>query len=119
MKGGGGARRRGAGTSGGSHAERRAPEGQRGDEVLDVLGLYCPIPIIRTAERIRMMEAGRILEVVSDDRVVLLDMPAWCRSHGQEYLGFREEAGAWRLFVRKAPGGADPPRSQIPDAELD
>ena len=115
MNGGGGARRRGAGTGGGSGTERRAPDGLSGDEVLDVLGLYCPIPIIRTADRIRMMETGRILEVISDDRVVLLDMPAWCRSHGQEYLGFREEAGAWRLFVRKARG---PARSKIED-ELD
>ena len=79
----------------------RAPEGLRGDEVLDAVGLYCPVPILRTAERLRSMPAGSILEVVADDRVILLDMPAWCRSNRQTYLGFREEDGEWRLFVKK------------------
>ncbi|MEK7283393.1 MAG: sulfurtransferase TusA family protein, partial [Acidobacteriota bacterium] len=78
-------------------------------EVLDTVGLYCPVPIIRTAERIKKMEAGRILGVVSDDRVILIDMPAWCRSTGHEYLGHTQEGTEYRLFVRKVRGkGAMP-----------
>ena len=71
------------------------------DEVLDAVGLYCPVPIIRTAERIRAMATGRILEVVSDDRVILVDMPAWCRSAGHEYLGHAQNGREYRLFVKK------------------
>jgi TusA-related sulfurtransferase len=33
--------------------------------------------------------------------VILIDMPAWCRSTGHEYLGHRQEGGEYRLFVRK------------------
>jgi tRNA 2-thiouridine synthesizing protein A len=73
------------------------------DEVLDTVGLYCPVPILKTAERIQRMEAGRTLAILSDDRVILIDMPAWCRSNGHEYLGHREEGREYRLFVRKAP----------------
>ena len=71
------------------------------DEVLDTVGLYCPVPIIKTAERIRKMEAGRTLAILSDDRVILIDLPAWCRSTGHEYLGYRQESAEYRLFVRK------------------
>jgi len=71
------------------------------DEVLDTVGLYCPIPIIKTAERIKRMRAGQVLEVQSDDRVILIDMPAWCRSTGHEYLGHRRQGSEFRLFVRK------------------
>ncbi|HUD70642.1 MAG TPA: sulfurtransferase TusA family protein, partial [Dongiaceae bacterium] len=53
-----------------------APEGLKGDRLLDTLGLFCPVPIVRTAETVRKMEAGDVLEVLSDDRVILLDMPA-------------------------------------------
>jgi TusA-related sulfurtransferase len=74
------------------------------DDVLDTVGLYCPVPIIKTAERIRKMEAGRVLTVVSDDRVILIDMPAWCRSTGHEYLGHTQQGTEYRLFVRKATG---------------
>lgn len=79
----------------------RAPEDLAGDGCLDTVGLYCPIPIIRTAERILSIESGQVIEVISDDRVILVDMPAWCLSTGHEYLGFREGPDEWRLYVRK------------------
>lgn len=80
---------------------RRASEGIAADVSLDTVGLYCPVPIIRTAEAMAAMTSGQVIEVVSDDRVILIDMPAWCLSTRNEYLGFREEADEWRLFVRK------------------
>jgi TusA-related sulfurtransferase len=78
------------------------------DVVLDTTGLFCPVPIIRTAERLGRMRAGEVLEVLSDDRVILIDMPAWCRATGHEYLGSREAEGAIRLRVRKTAGRAGP-----------
>jgi tRNA 2-thiouridine synthesizing protein A len=82
-----------------------APEGLCPETTIDTLGLYCPVPIIRTAEAMRRIAAGSVLEVISDDRVILIDMPAWCRSMGHGYLGARRDQGAFHLFVRKA-GGA-------------
>ncbi len=78
-----------------------APSDLSGDVFLDTVGLYCPVPIIRTSERVRSMPAGSILEVLSDDRVILTDMPAWCLSTGHTYLGYRDEEVQWRLFVKK------------------
>lgn len=71
------------------------------DEVLDTVGLYCPIPIIRTAERMKRLDSGAVLEVISDDRVILIDMPAWCRSSGNSFLGSRQDGDEFRLLVRK------------------
>lgn len=71
------------------------------DAVIDTVGLFCPVPIIRTSERIRRMQAGQVLEVLSDDRVILIDLPAWCRSRGHAYLGSRRQGSEYHLFVRK------------------
>ena len=71
------------------------------DLILDTVGLYCPVPIIKTSARIREMAPGQVLEVVSDDRVILVDMPAWCGSAGHDYMGHVEEEGEIHLFVRK------------------
>jgi TusA-related sulfurtransferase len=71
------------------------------DAVLDTVGLYCPIPIIKTAERMKSMEHGGILEILSDDRVILIDMPAWCRSTGNTFLGSRQDEAEYHVFVRK------------------
>jgi TusA-related sulfurtransferase len=76
------------------------------DEVLDTVGLYCPIPIIRTAERIKQLRGGDVLEVISDDRVILIDMPAWCRSTGHSFLGSSRNGDEFRLRVRKREGQA-------------
>ena len=89
-----------------SGAAKAAPS-PRADASIDTVGLYCPIPIIRTAERIRAMAAGEILEIVSDDRVILLDLPAWCRSTGNEYIGHREEDREMHLLVRVGHGAAE------------
>lgn len=70
------------------------------------MGLYCPIPIIRTAAVMRGMKRGETLEVISSDRVILVDMPAWCRSTGNGYLGSKRAGEReFHLFVRK---GLDP-----------
>jgi tRNA 2-thiouridine synthesizing protein A len=73
----------------------------RSDAVLDTVGLYCPLPIIKTAERMKTLRAGAVLEVLSDDRVILVDMPAWCRSTRNEYLGAQPDGPEYHLFVRK------------------
>jgi TusA-related sulfurtransferase len=78
-----------------------APEGLLADRRLDTVGLFCPVPIIRTAEIVSRMRPGEVLEVLSDDGVILIDMPAWCRSMGHGFLGARREGEELHLFVRK------------------
>lgn len=74
----------------------------RAIQVLDTRGLYCPVPILRTREKLRHLAPGSVVDVLSDDPVILEDMPAFCRSHGHEYLGHQtERSGALRLRVRK------------------
>jgi tRNA 2-thiouridine synthesizing protein A len=73
--------------------------------ILDVVGLFCPLPIIRTAAEIRRLQAGRVLEVLADDPVALVDMPNWCKSNGHGYLGWSEgEGGTLRFFIEARPG---------------
>ncbi len=49
----------------------------------------------------KTLRAGAVLEVLSDDRVILVDMPAWCRSTRNEYLGAQPDGPEYHLFVRK------------------
>ncbi len=71
------------------------------DKALDCYGLLCPMPIIQTAEKIKEMELGQILEVVSTDAGIKEDMPAWCRQTGQKYLGFEEDGDIFKVYVKK------------------
>ena len=71
------------------------------DETLDCYGLLCPMPIIQTAKKIKELEIGQILEVVSTDAGIKEDMPAWCRQTGQEFLGLEEDGDVFKVYVKK------------------
>ena len=71
------------------------------DDVLDCVGLACPMPIFKTANRIKEMQAGQVLEVQSDDDGIRKDMPAWCNKTGNEFLGLERQGEEYRVFVRK------------------
>jgi TusA-related sulfurtransferase len=76
---------------------------------LDTVGLYCPVPIMKTAEAIRRMQIGEVLHVVSDDRIILIDMPAWCRSNGHDLVHTEPMGRQYHLFVRKMERRQRPP----------
>ena len=71
------------------------------DVVLDCVGLACPMPILKTSNKIKEMKPGQVLEVLSDDDGIEKDMPAWCKMTGNEYLGLAKEGGEYRVYVRK------------------
>ena len=73
----------------------------KADDTLDCVGLYCPMPIVQTAERIRRLAVGQVLEVTADDRGIEKDMPAWCQATGHEFVGLEKEAGEFRVYVRR------------------
>tara|TARA_Y100000310_G_C20083161_1_gene534809 strand:+ start:202 stop:432 length:231 start_codon:yes stop_codon:yes gene_type:complete len=73
----------------------------KADQSLDCMGLYCPMPIVKTAEMIKKLKVGEVLEVKADDKGIMHDMPAWCEATGHEYLGLEEEDSQYRVFVKK------------------
>jgi TusA-related sulfurtransferase len=75
------------------------------DVKLDTLGYFCPMPIIMTMKKVKVMTLGQILEVVSDDEGIKKDMPAWCDTTGHQMVGLEEEqtksGTIYKAFVRK------------------
>ena len=55
-------------------------------ESLDTRGLLCPLPVIRTQDRVKALPAGTLLTVVATGPGTLQDIPAWCRVQGHELL---------------------------------
>ncbi len=73
----------------------------KSDETLDCVGLYCPMPIVKTAKKIKELKRGQVLEVVADDKGIKQDMPAWCKATGNECLGMEESGGEIKVYVKK------------------
>lgn len=55
-------------------------------QFLNTRRLLCPLPVIRTQDKVKQMQAGEVLEVVGTDPGILQDIPAWCRINGHQVL---------------------------------
>jgi tRNA 2-thiouridine synthesizing protein A len=62
------------------------------DLIIECTGLRCPLPVIHLARRLSEVPAGGVVEVRADDPAARLDIPAWCRMRGHEYVGERTSA---------------------------
>jgi tRNA 2-thiouridine synthesizing protein A len=69
---------------------------------LDCVGLFCPMPILKTREALRGMTVGETLEMLSDDPASEADMKSWTARTGQELLEIERNGAVFRFIVRKA-----------------
>jgi len=70
-------------------------------KVVDARGSACPGPLLEAKRGIADVSREAIMEVLSSDEGTNDDIPLWCKKVGHEFLGNIEEAGYWRLFVRR------------------
>lgn len=61
-------------------------------KVLDVRGLRCPMPVVKTKKELATLAAGELLEVVTTDRGSLLDFQGWART-SQEFRLIEQREG--------------------------
>lgn len=67
---------------------------------LDARGLKCPMPIVRTAQKMKELTTGQLLEVLATDPGAVADFGAWSRSTGNEIVAQSEDGGVYRFVLR-------------------
>ncbi len=78
-----------------------AHNGEMGENLLDVKGLSCPLPVLRANKVLRGMAAGEKLRVLATDRAAVADFRAYCQETGHSLLSFAEEAGVFSFTIRR------------------
>lgn len=73
----------------------------KADYTLDCYGLMCPMPIFKTANKIKDIEIGKVLEVIATDEGIKKDIVSWCNTTGNELLGIEEADGEVHVFIRR------------------
>ena len=71
------------------------------DKVVDARGTACPGPLLEAKRAVPQVPKGGVMEVLSSDQSTNKDIPVWANKVGHEFLGTIEEAGYWRLYVRR------------------
>jgi TusA-related sulfurtransferase len=60
------------------------------------------MPIAQTAKKMKELKLGQVLEVLADDKGIKEDMPNWCKTTGNEFLGIEEDKSIYKVFVKKS-----------------
>jgi tRNA 2-thiouridine synthesizing protein A len=68
---------------------------------LDARGLKCPMPIVKTAQAIKTLAPGQLLEVLATDPGAVADFAAWSRSTGNELVDQSIQDGVYRFVLRR------------------
>ena len=68
-------------------------------ETLNAKRLLCPLPVIRTQDKVKTMSKGDVLEVVCTDPGVMQDIPAWCRINGHRVLETLSEEMEYTIIL--------------------
>ena len=71
------------------------------DEVLDVTGLTCPMPIVKLKKGIDGIESNQILELHATDRGTLSDLPAWSQNAGHDILKTEQAGPVIKFWIKK------------------
>ena len=68
---------------------------------LDLKGLSCPLPIIKTAKAMKELKSGDLLEVFATDPGSVPDFKAWSQTTGNPLVETSNEAGVFHFVLRK------------------
>jgi tRNA 2-thiouridine synthesizing protein A len=68
---------------------------------LDCRGLACPMPIVKTAQTMKTLRAGDLIEVLATDRGALKDFVAWAKATGNRLVDQKEESGVLHFVLEK------------------
>ena len=69
---------------------------------LDARNMLCPMPVIKTQDRIAGLDSGDILTVNCTDPGALNDIPAWCRINGHEVVDTSDNGDDVVVVIRVA-----------------
>jgi tRNA 2-thiouridine synthesizing protein A len=68
---------------------------------IDLRGMNCPIPVLRTKKALREIKIGGTLRILATDPGTVNDFSMLCKTAGHELLDFNELDGVFKYVIKK------------------
>ncbi len=68
---------------------------------LNLKGLSCPLPIVKTAKVIKDLAPGDMVEVFTTDPGSVPDFKAWAQSTGHQLIESSQDGAVYRFVLKK------------------
>lgn len=71
-------------------------------QLVDARGLSCPMPIVKTAQAMKTVPSGQLVEVLATDPGSVKDFAAWSRTTGNLLVDqSTDSAGVYHFVLRR------------------
>jgi tRNA 2-thiouridine synthesizing protein A len=70
-------------------------------QMIDARGLSCPMPIVKTAQAVKLLPSGAVVELIATDPGSIKDVAAWCRATGNELIEQTSDGAVYRFVIRR------------------
>ncbi|WP_430514039.1 sulfurtransferase TusA family protein [Pannonibacter phragmitetus] len=78
-----------------------APDTWTAEQHLDLRGLKCPLPVLRSRRALTDLKPGTVLVVEASDPMSVIDIPHMCNEDGHELLAQEKHDGSLRFTIRR------------------
>lgn len=68
---------------------------------LDLKGLNCPLPVLKTGKALYALAPGDVLIVEATDPMAAIDIPHFCRQKGHRLVGEEKDGSVLRFTIAK------------------
>lgn len=75
--------------------------GENSIQILDLRGLKCPMPVLKTNKVMKSLASETQLWVETTDPLAVIDIPAFCIENGHTLLETQELESCHRFLVQK------------------
>ena len=72
------------------------------DLEIDVVGLRCPLPVLKLKKRIEPLQPGSLVRLKTSDPTTLKDVPAYCDLAGHEVVATHSTETPYEFLIRMA-----------------
>lgn len=71
------------------------------DRALDLRGLACPLPVLKTRKALLMLQPGKRLLVEASDPLAAIDIPHFCKEAGHTLLAAEQREDAFVFLIER------------------
>jgi len=69
---------------------------------IDLKGMRCPLPVIKISRAVKEVNIGQTVEAFVTDPAISADVPAWCRTSGNELVKLEKVNDLYHIIVRRS-----------------
>ncbi len=71
------------------------------DSTTDIIYMMCPMHLLTIEDKMKELEMGKVIAILTDYDGALEDIPEWCTKTGNEFLGILENPDYYTFYVKK------------------